>query len=80
VIRQPFKRIGELTAAGIMPTEVAARLSAFEPSAQGEPIKPVLFHGDLHPRHIYAAEEELTGYGIERTPELDRTLTFYRVT
>jgi aminoglycoside phosphotransferase (APT) family kinase protein len=111
-IRQPFDRISELTAAGIMPTDVATRLSAFELFAQGEPIKPVLLHGDLHPRHVYAADGKLTGiidwgdaafgdplfdlgrfsragsaptvalltgYGIEGTPELDRTLAFYRV-
>jgi aminoglycoside phosphotransferase (APT) family kinase protein len=113
VIRQPFDRIGELTAADVMPADVADRLSALEPFDQVQPLKPALLHADLHPRHIYAAEGNLTGiidwgdagfgdplfdlgrfsragsapttallsgYGLERTPELDHTLTFYRVT
>jgi aminoglycoside phosphotransferase len=112
VIRQPFDRIGELTTADVMPSDVAARLSALEPFDQVQPLKPALLHADLHPRHIYAAEGQLTGiidwgdaafgdplfdlgrfsrvgsapttallngYDIKRTPELERTLTFYRV-
>jgi hypothetical protein len=112
VIRQPFERIGELTAAGVLPVDLAADLSALEPFTQ-EPSRPALLHADLHPRHIYAQDGKLTGiidwgdaafgdplfelgrfscagsapttallagYGLDRTPELDRILTFYRIT
>jgi aminoglycoside phosphotransferase (APT) family kinase protein len=112
VIRQPFDRLGELSDAGIIPSDLAARLTALETIDQVQPTKPVLLHGDLHLRHIYAADGRLSGiidwgdaafgdplfdlgrfsragsaptvallngYGIERTAELERTLTFYRV-
>ncbi|MFI7064326.1 phosphotransferase family protein [Kribbella sp. NPDC050124] len=100
--------------AGIVPDDLARRLREVMPpfiDTVAE-VEPVLLHGDLHPRHLYAVGNELTGvidwgdamygdplfdvarfsmageaateaflagYDLRRTPELDRTLSFYRV-
>ncbi|WP_328999796.1 aminoglycoside phosphotransferase family protein [Kribbella sp. NBC_00709] len=48
---------------GVLPTHLAERLRAVLPafveSVAG--VKPVLLHGDLHPRHLYAVDDQLTG-------------------
>jgi aminoglycoside phosphotransferase len=109
---QPIDELDKL--AGIVPADLARRLRATIPLFVDSvtEVQPVLLHGDLHPRHLYAVGNELTGiidwgdamygdplfdlarfsmagetatqallagYGIERTPELDRTLSLYRV-
>jgi aminoglycoside phosphotransferase (APT) family kinase protein len=110
VLRQPIDKLDDL--GDIVPPSVVERLRQLDLSGLPEPASPVLLHGDLHPRHIYAEGNQLTGfidwgdaalgdplfdlgrfsraggaatdallsgYGLERTPELDRTLAVYRV-
>lgn len=111
ILTQPIDDLDKL--ADVAPPDLVRRLRAtIPPFVDSVKVKPVLLHGDLHPRHLYAVGNELTGiidwgdamygdplfdvarfsmagetatqallagYGIERTPALDRTLSLYRV-
>jgi aminoglycoside phosphotransferase (APT) family kinase protein len=48
---------------GVLPTRLAERVREVVPGfiASVAGVKPVLLHGDLHPRHLYAADGQLTG-------------------
>jgi aminoglycoside phosphotransferase len=58
---RPIERLDIL--AGIIPDDLVRRLRLVVPpfveSVAG--VEPVLLHGDLHPRHLYAVGNELTG-------------------
>ncbi|MGW6276427.1 phosphotransferase [Kribbella sp. NPDC055071] len=55
---QPIETLDRLD--GILPTELAERILAVVPSFI-ERVTPVLLHGDLHPRHVFALSNKLTG-------------------
>lgn len=63
VLRRPLRALEALTSAGMLPAELAERVQETLPGAidRLEPVTPTLLHGDLHPRHVYAADGELTG-------------------
>ncbi|WP_432935455.1 phosphotransferase family protein [Kribbella sp. CA-253562] len=50
-----------LVDAGLLPADQRGRLVEVVADLTPEPDRPVLLHGDLHPRHIYAAGGVLTG-------------------
>lgn len=100
--------------AGIVPADLVRRLRRIVPPfiESVAAVETVLLHGDLHPRHLYAVGNKLsgiidwgdtmygdplfdlarfsmtsdaathaflTGYGVRHAPELERTLSSYRV-
>ncbi|MGC4941683.1 phosphotransferase family protein [Kribbella sp. DT2] len=57
------EQVGSLDAlvdAGLLPDDHRARLIELVATRSTEPGRPVLLHGDLHPRHVYAADGVLT--------------------
>ncbi|ONI69079.1 hypothetical protein BWI15_20790 [Kribbella sp. ALI-6-A] len=50
-----------LVDAGLLPADHRERLVELVAARTPEPEEPVLLHGDLHPRHVYAAGGVLTG-------------------
>jgi aminoglycoside phosphotransferase (APT) family kinase protein len=50
-----------LVDAGLLPADQRERLVEVVAVRTPEPESPVLLHGDLHPRHVYAAGDVLTG-------------------
>jgi len=60
-LRQLIERLDVL--AGIMPDDLARRLRVIIPPFVDTvaDVEPVLLHCDLHPRHLYAVGNELTG-------------------
>ncbi|MEV0284697.1 aminoglycoside phosphotransferase family protein [Kribbella sp. NPDC050820] len=111
-LQQTIERLDVL--ADVVPDDLARRVREVVPpfiDTVAE-VEPVLLHADLHPRHLYAVGNELTGvidwgdamygdplfdvarftmsgeaateaflagYDLRRTPDLDRTLSSYRV-
>ncbi|MEV8371423.1 aminoglycoside phosphotransferase family protein [Kribbella sp. NPDC056861] len=60
VFREPLDELGVL--AGIVDDELVRRLRALRfPDGLAE-VEPRLLHGDLHPRHIYAEGNQLSGF------------------
>ncbi|MEU4606215.1 aminoglycoside phosphotransferase family protein [Kribbella sp. NPDC023972] len=58
---RPIERLDVL--AGIVPEDLVRRLRQVVPPFVDSvaAVEPVLLHGDLHPRHLYAVGNELTG-------------------
>jgi aminoglycoside phosphotransferase (APT) family kinase protein len=50
-----------LVEAGLLPQDHHERLAELVATQSPEPERPVLLHGDLHPRHVYAANGALAG-------------------
>jgi aminoglycoside phosphotransferase (APT) family kinase protein len=60
-LAQQVGSLHPLVRAGLLPETHRARLVDLVAASTLEPDHPVLLHGDLHPRHIYAADGVLTG-------------------
>lgn len=62
VLLDAVRSLVGISAAGVLPDEHRRRLGALveQASDELEPARPALLHGDLHPRHVYALDGELT--------------------
>jgi aminoglycoside phosphotransferase (APT) family kinase protein len=58
---EPIENLGRLD--GILPAELSRRIRAAIPPFidSVSDVRPVLLHGDLHPRHVFALSNKLTG-------------------